>query len=130
MPPRKVAPRLTHPDWLFWAKREHALTAEAILVLVVLCELGGEEWVCTESAANIAQHAGISRSTAQKALDRLIEITAIVPLGIGPRSQARTYRVSPSRPHTAAQLRLLATPATRRAANDDGSWLVAVPDDL
>jgi hypothetical protein len=125
-PPRKVAPRLTYPDWLFWAKREHALTAEAVLVLLTLCELGDDEWLCAQSAANLAQHAGISRSTTQKALDRLVEVLAITPLGTGSRREPRKYRVSASRPPTAAQLRLLATPATRRAIADNGAWIVAV----
>jgi len=114
------------PDWVPWAVREHGLTPATALVLISLCQLGDAEWVCTESAAKIAENVGVARSATQKALARLIEIQAITPLGTGPRSQARTYRVSASRPPTAAQLRLLATSATRRAVVDGNGWLVSV----
>jgi hypothetical protein len=124
--PKPVAPRISVPAWLSWAVREHELSPATFAVLFTLCELGDDEWVCTESAAKIAQHCGVARSATQKALARLIEIQAIVPLGEGPRSRARTYRVSASRPPTAAQLRLLATPATRRAVQGGNGWLVSV----
>jgi hypothetical protein len=127
VPPRPVAPRFTVPEWVTWAVREHGLTPATFAVLITLCQLSDEEWMCEQSERNIAQNANVARSAVQKALTRLVEIQAIVDLG---RRNVRTpqrYRVSPSRPATAAQLRLLATPATRRAIlGPDGGWLTAV----
>lgn len=125
-PPRPVAPRGSHPEWWSWAKREHKLTPEAVLVLFALCDLGDDEWICQQSAANIAQCAGIARSSVQKAVDRLVEIGAVVDLGRDSRREPSRLRVSPVKPATAAQLRLLASPAKRRAVNDKGDWIVAV----
>ena len=121
-----MPPRHTHPAWWSWAVREHELTAETILVLLTLCEHGDDEWLCEQSERNIAQNVGLARMTVRKALARLVEIQAIVELG---RRNVRTpqrYRVSPSRPPTAAQIRMLATTASRRAViGPDGGWLVA-----
>ena len=127
MVPRPVSLRFSVPEWWSWAVREHELSPATALVLISLCQLGDAEWVCSASERDVAQNARIARSATQRAIARLIEIQAIVDLGRESRREPRKLRVSPSRPPTAAQLRLLATPATRRAVQgSDGGWLVAV----
>lgn len=106
--------------------REHSLSPATFAVLFSLCELGDDEWICEQSERNIAQNVGVARSAVQRALAQLLEIQAIVDLGRTSKRSPRRFRVAPSRPPTAAQIRLLATKATRRAANDQGAWLVSV----
>jgi hypothetical protein len=128
-PPRKVAPRFTVPDWVTWAVREHGLNAAALAVLVSLCQLGDEEWTCSASERDIAENVGLSRSTVQIALTRLLEIRAVLDLGRAGKRSPRKLRVSAFQPPTAAQLRLLATSATRRATlGPNGGWLVAADE--
>lgn len=126
MAPKPVAPRHSAPKWWSWAKREHDLTPETILVLFALCDLGDDEWICAVSERMLADHAGVARMTARKALLRLVEIGAIVDLGRAGKRSPQRFRVSPAQPSTAAQLRLLATPASRRATLDGNGWLVKV----
>jgi DNA-binding transcriptional ArsR family regulator len=127
VPPKPVTPRVSVPAWLSWAVREHQLTPATFAVLYTLCELGDREWVCVVSERDIAENVGIARSAVQRALARLLEIHAIVDLGRESKRAPQRFRVSPSQPPTAAQLRLLATSATRRAAmGSDGGWLVSV----
>jgi DNA-binding MarR family transcriptional regulator len=123
VPPRPVVPRGSCPKWWAWAKYEHDLTAETILVLFALCDLGDDEWICAVSERRLAEHVGIARMTARKALTRLVEIGAIVDLGRDSQRTPQRFRVSPSQPRTAAQVRLLATKAVRRAVNDQGDWI-------
>lgn len=106
--------------------REHGLNPAALAVLVSLCQLGDEEWICSASERDIAENVGLSRSTVQIAITRLLEISAITDLGRAGKRSPRRLRVSPSQPPTAAQLRLLASPATRRATQAGTGWLAAV----
>jgi hypothetical protein len=129
VPPRPVAPRLTVPAWLSWAVREHSLTPATFAVLFSVCELADAEGMCEQSERNIAQNVGVARSAVQRALTQLVEIQALDDLGRRTRRSPQRFRVSPSRPPTAAQIRLLATKATRRATQGpDGSWLALVED--
>ena len=126
-PPRPVAPRFSVPAWLTWAVREHGLSPATALVVISLCQLGDGEWICSASERDIAENVGIARSAAQRGILRLLEIQAVVDLGRESKRAPRKLRVSPSQPPTAAQLRLLATPAARRAVQGgNGSWLVRV----
>lgn len=106
--------------------REHSLSAATFAVLFSMCELGDDEWICAQSERNIAQNVGLARSSVQLAITQLLEIHAIVDLGRESKRSVRRFRVSATRPPTAAQLRLLATPATRRATLDGNGWLVSV----
>lgn len=127
MTPKPVAPRASIPAWFLWARREHNLAPEVVLVLLAMCELGDEEWICAQSERNVAQCAGVARSTVQKSLERLLEIRAIADLGRESKRSVRRFRVAAFQPPTAAQVRLLATPAKRRAVNAQGDWIVALP---
>lgn len=129
MAPKPTAPRLAVPDWLSWAVREHALTPATFAVLFTLCELGDDEWICEQSERNLAQNVGLARSSVQIALAQLLEIGAITDLGRAGKRSPQRFRVSATRPPTAAQVRMLATKAVRRAVNDKGAWIVAVPGD-
>lgn len=126
MPVRRVVPRVSIPEWVPWAVREHGLTPATGMVLVSMCVLADSELLCEQSLANIGQNVGIARSAVQAGVARLIEISAIVELERSGRNAPSRFRISAAQPPTAAQLRLLGTLAKRRATLDGSGWLVSV----
>lgn len=111
------------PDWLFHSAVAYRLSQPEIITFVAMCSLCDRDRLVTSSMREIAETAGLGRTSVVAAVPALVERGFLVDLGAPAARRPRHYRISQAKPLPPSQQ---FGPATVRAKMTGTGWLEAL----